>query len=65
MSDEPFQPRILLFQALQPFRLIDAQAAVLFPPLIVGLFRDSQLATRVDHAEPFTYPRFRWSATAR
>ena len=41
------QSRILLLQALQPFGLIDAQAAVFFLPPILRLLGDAELPTGV------------------
>ena len=50
---QAFQPGILLFQTLEPFRLIDAQAAVFFLPPILRLLGDTELATRVRDSQPF------------
>ena len=40
-SARSFQPRVLPFQFLQPFCLIDFQSAILVPPAIAGLFGDA------------------------
>src|SRR5262249_20085294 len=53
IGHQALQSRILLFQALQPFGLIDSQPAIFFLPPIGGLFRDPQLTTDLRDPEPF------------
>jgi hypothetical protein len=53
ISHQALQSHMLLFQALQPFGLIHPQPAVFFLPPVVGLFRDPQLPTGLDHRKPF------------
>ncbi len=47
--------RAFFFQTLQSFGLIDAQAAALLLPAIVGVFRDTEFATGVAHRETVAY----------
>ena len=58
VRDESFPSCILLFQPLQPVGLIHAQPAVFLLPARVGLLGEAELATRVDHGEPFTQLNF-------
>ena len=49
---QPLQPGVLLLERLHPLRLVEAQAAVLFPPSIVGLLADAELRTDLRDAQP-------------
>ncbi len=51
ICDQPFQPRILLFQTLQPFGLLHTQAAIFFLRPIVRLLSDIELSTGVRESE--------------
>jgi hypothetical protein len=52
------QPGGLLFQALQPFGLIDSQAAICFLPAIVRLLGDPELPTDLEHRQAFAGFKF-------
>src|SRR3712207_8093188 len=52
LGDDACEPGMLLFQALEPFRLIDSQAAVFVLPPSRGLLGDAQLAARLDNSQP-------------
>ena len=48
----PLQPRVLLLERLQPFRLVEPQAAGLLPPPGVRLLADPELLADLRRAEP-------------
>ena len=58
IGHQALQSHMLLFQALQPFGLIHPQPALFFLPPVVGLFRDPQLPTGLDHRKPFAQVDF-------
>ncbi len=51
VRDQLLQPPILPLKLLQPLRLVEAQAAVFFPPAIVRLLADPQLLAHLRRAQ--------------